>query len=155
MRVLRRIFASAFVGLVLAASCAPPPPEPCTAAGAGKGNAPVLQFRALPSPALGLGTCRSLAKVVRTEAELRTEYEAIKTADVPVIDFTKEVVIVLSSDNGSGNAWQVEDGDEVAIGTARCSETGASCNDLVFAVQTRATRVRLYPCETVSCQQPL
>lgn len=156
MRFPQTVFASVFVGVLLAAACAPPAPEACTAEGAGKGSARRLTFRELPAPPPGLGVCRTLAKVVRTEAELRAEYDALKMpGDLPPVDFTKEIVIVFSSDNGSANAWQVEDGDEVAIGTARCSETGALCNDFVFAVETRATKVQLYTCETVSCSRPL
>lgn len=139
----------------------------CTPEANGFEGAARLNHRVITQRVETPGDCqRPRVEVIATEDELRTLYDELRVAsgdggadggpsDHPVVDFSRERVIVRAGPGKQGIAWSVAQGETATLGLAECIGAETTCAIDVVAVPSLVTRAETRVCDALSCGRPL
>lgn len=155
------------VAVVVGAVACTTSASPCTPEEHGLGGAIALTPRPLPGRPAVPGECaRARIEVLSSDAELSALYEELGinagatvsdggAVEYPVVDFSRERVIVREGVGTEAISWAVANGEIGVLGLLSCTGPQApSCVVNVIAVEAAITRVESRTCDPVRCGLP-
>jgi hypothetical protein len=132
----------------------------CSPEKAGFASSEQVTPRALPSrDAVPGNPCNPHVSVIRTEADLAQAYAAIALEEdagdggvaPPVVDFTRETVIVREATLDQGISWVAVRGTVVTLGLQGCYAPPDGCATTVIAVPAIVATFDTRSCDAVGC----